>query len=176
MSTPMTPDPQLPPVMDPPLMDPPVTEPMVTVSTHDSYAAATRAVDYLSDNGFPVGKVAIVGTDLRLVENVLGRLTVARAAGAGVLSGAWLGLFIGILLSIFTTSGWLGVLLAAIVIGAVWGGILGAAAHAMTGGRRDFTSTRRLEASQYAITVAADEADAARQLLTRQTWREANPS
>jgi hypothetical protein len=133
-------------------------------------------VDYLSDNQFPVEKVAIVGTDLRLVENVLGRLTVGRAAVAGVLSGAWLGLFVGLLLSIFSNSGWLGVLLAAVLIGAVWGAIFGAVAHALTGGRRDFTSTRRLEAAQYSVTVAAEQADAARQLLTRMTWREANPS
>jgi hypothetical protein len=58
----------------------------------------------------------------------------------------------------------------------VWGAVFGAAAHAMTGGRRDFTSTRRLEAAQYSVTVAADQADAARQLLTRMTWREANPA
>jgi hypothetical protein len=159
----------------PPVADTPEPAPITTVSTFDTYAAATRAVDYLSDNGFPVQKVAIVGTDLRLVENVLGRLTVARAAGAGVLSGAWLGLFVGLLLSIFSSNGWFGVLIAAILIGAVWGGIFGAVAHALTGGRRDFTSTRRLEASQYAVTVHADQADAARQLLTRQVWREANP-
>jgi hypothetical protein len=171
MSTPSSPDQQVPPVVDAP---PP--GPTTPVATYDTYAAAQKAVDYLSDNGFPVQKVAIVGTDLRLVENVLGRLTVARAAGAGTLSGAWLGLFVGLLLGIFSDSAWLGVLLAAVLIGAVWGAVFGAAAHAMTGGRRDFTSTRRLEAAQYSVTVAADQADAARQLLTRLTWREANPS
>jgi hypothetical protein len=171
MSTPLTPDPKLPPVVDAP-----PAGPATTIATYDTYAAAQRAVDYLSDNQFPVEKVAIVGTDLRLVENVLGRLTVGRAAVAGVLSGAWLGLFVGLLLSIFSNSGWLGVLLAAVLIGAVWGAIFGAVAHALTGGRRDFTSTRRLEAAQYSVTVAAEQADAARQLLTRMTWREANPS
>lgn len=171
MSTSPSSDPKL-----PPLADGPAAGPTTTVATYDTYAAAQRAVDYLSDNQFPVEKVAIVGSDLRLVENVLGRLTIARAAGAGVLSGAWLGLFVGLLLSLFSDSGWLAILLAAVLIGAVWGGIFGAAAHAMTGGRRDFSSTRRLEAAQYSVNVAADQADAARQLLTRMTWREANPS
>jgi hypothetical protein len=170
MTTPSAPEPKLPPVADAP-----PGGPIVTVATYDSYVAAQRAVDYLSDNNFPVEKVAIVGTDLRLVESVLGRLTVARAAGAGVLTGAWLGLFVGLLLGIFADSGWLGVLLGAVLIGALWGAIFGAVAHAMTGGRRDFSSARRLEASQYSVTVAADQADAARQLLTRLTWREANP-
>ena len=49
---------------------------------YDNYAAAQQTVDFLSDNGFPVEQSAIVGTDLRMVENVLGRLTVG-AGGAG---------------------------------------------------------------------------------------------
>jgi hypothetical protein len=170
MSTPLTPEENLPPVVDTP-----PGGPTTTVATYGTYADAARAVDYLSDNAFPVEKVSIVGTDLRLVEKVLGRLTVARAAGAGALSGAWLGLFVGLLFGIFSSSSWLAVLLSAVLIGAVWGGVFGAVAHSMTGGRRDFTSTRRLEASQYAVTVAAEQADEARQLLTRMTWRAANP-
>ena len=54
--------------------------PTVVVATYPDYAAAQQAVDYLSDNKFPVEQTAIVGTDLRLVENVLGRLTTGRAA------------------------------------------------------------------------------------------------
>jgi hypothetical protein len=170
MSTPATPNPDFPAVADAP-----PAPPTTTVATFDTYGAAQRAVDYLSDNGFPVEKVTIVGRDLRIVENVLGRLTVTRAAGAGLLSGAWLGLFIGLLLGIFSDNGWLVVLFAGILIGAAWGAIFGAVAHAMTGGRRDFTSTRRLEAAQYSVNVVADQADEARQLLTRMTWRQANP-
>src|SRR5262245_33571696 len=56
------------------------TRPTVTVATYETYAEAQRAVDYLSDNGFPVQHTAIIGTDLRLVETVTGRLTIARAA------------------------------------------------------------------------------------------------
>ena len=69
---------------------------------------AQRAVDYLSDNQFPVERTAIVGTDLRLVENVLGRLTTGRAALAGAASGAWFGLLFGLLIGIFSDSGWIG--------------------------------------------------------------------
>jgi hypothetical protein len=159
-----------------PIGDAPRLGPTTVVATYDSYAGAQRAVDYLSDNSFPVEHVSIVGTDLRLVEKVLGRLTVARAAGAGAISGAWLGLFVGLLLGIFSSRGWLGILLAAVLIGAAWGAVFGAVAHAATRGRRDFTSTQRLEASQYAVTVAVDHAETARQLLTRLTWQEANPA
>ncbi|HET6533750.1 MAG TPA: general stress protein [Actinoplanes sp.] len=151
-----------------------LARPTVAVATYPDYASAQRAVDYLSDNKFPVEKVAIVGTDVRLVENVLGRLTIARAALAGAASGAWFGLFIGLLFGIFSDNAWLGVLITCILIGAVWGAIFGAIAHAMTGGRRDFTSRSTLAASQYAVTVEADAADQARQLLTRLNWQTAS--
>lgn len=153
-----------------------VAGPTVSVTTYPDYASAQRAVDYLSDQKFPVEKTAIVGTDLRLVENVLGRLTTARAALAGAASGAWFGLFIGLLFGIFSNSGWLGVLLVCILIGAVWGAIFGAIAHAMTGGRRDFASRSSLQASQYAVTVTADAADEARALLTRLNWQTSGAS
>jgi hypothetical protein len=148
----------------------PVT-PTVSVATYPDYAQAQRAVDYLSDNKFPVEKTSIVGTDLRLVENVLGRLTTARAAGAGAASGAWFGLFIGLLLGIFSNSNWFAVIFVCLIIGAIWGAIFGAIAQAATGGRRDFTSRSSLQASQYAVTVEADAAEEARALLTRLNWQ-----
>ncbi len=77
-------------------------------------------MDFLSDNKFPVQQVTIIGEDVRLVERILGRWTVAKAAGAGALTGAWFGLLIGILLGVFASTGWIAVLLSATAIGAVW--------------------------------------------------------
>jgi len=152
-----------------------VGRPTVTIAVYLDYASAQRAVDFLSDNGFPVEHTAIVGTDLRLVERVLGRMTTARAALAGAASGAWFGLFIGLLFAIFSVSAWWRVLLAGLLIGAVWGAAFGAIAHAATGGRRDFTSRSFLQAGQYAVNADAAHAEQARQLLTRLTWRANNP-
>src|SRR5215510_6341987 len=76
--------------------DPTVGRNMQTAATFPDYASAQRAVDFLSDEKFPVERTAIVGTNLRLVENVLGRMTTGRAAIAGAASGAWFGLFIGL--------------------------------------------------------------------------------
>jgi hypothetical protein len=150
--------------------------PTVTVGTYDNYPAAQQAVDRLSDSGFPVQHTAIVGTDLRLVERVLGRMTVGRAALAGAASGAWFGLFLGLLFSIFSVTNWLAAILAGLLIGAFWGAAFGAAAHAMTGGRRDFTSARSLEARQYAVTVDTEHADQARHLLVQLNWRASGAS
>jgi len=144
--------------------------PSVTVATYTDYASAQRAIDYLSDNKFPVEQTAIVGTNLRLVENVLGRMTTGRAALAGAASGAWFGLFIGLLFGIFANTNWFAVVGAGLAIGAVWGAIFGAIAHAATRGRRDFTSRSALTAGEYAVSVSADHAEQARQLLVRLSW------
>jgi hypothetical protein len=155
--------------------DPTVTAgPMVTVAEYHDYASAQGAVDFLSDNGFPVERTAIVGTGLRLVENVLGRMTVGRAALAGAGSGAWFGLFIGFLFTLFSSSHWWAVLFTAIIIGAVWGAVFGAGAQAMTGGRRDFSSRSSLQATTYAVNVESEVAEEARVLVTRFTWRASN--
>jgi hypothetical protein len=150
--------------------------PTVSVATYPDYALAQRAVDYLSDNHFPVQKTSIIGTDLRLVENVLGRMTTVRAALAGAASGAWFGLFIGLFLGIFSDSNWFGLIFLGLLIGAAWGAIFGAIAQAMTGGRRDFTSRSSLQAGQYAVVVEADAADEARQLLVRLNWQASGAS
>ena len=148
----------------------------VSVGAYPDYVSAQRAVDFLSDNKFPVEHTAIIGTNLSLVENVLGRMTTGRAALAGAGTGAWFGLFIGLLFGIFATTAWLPVLVTAVLIGAIWGAIFGSIAHAMTGGRRDFTSASALQATQYEVTVDSDFAEQARQVLAQLNWQPAEPA
>lgn len=65
------------------------------VASFATYAEAQHAVDSLSDEGFPVQYLAIVGTDLRQVENITGRMSwggpwprgSARDCGSGSSSG-----------------------------------------------------------------------------------------
>ena len=80
----------------------------MSLGVYETYPQAQRVVDFLSDNEFPVGNMAIVGTDLKSVERVTGRLTRQRVAVAGATSGLWIGLFVGIAFSIFSTKGQLG--------------------------------------------------------------------
>ena len=77
----------------------------VQVGSYDGYEQAQAAVDYLSDEKFPVENVTIIGSDLRMIEKVTGRLTQGRAIAAGAAGGAWWGLFVGLLLGIFCTNG-----------------------------------------------------------------------
>ncbi|MGK5675428.1 general stress protein [Micromonospora sp. URMC 106] len=142
--------------------------PTVTIGSYPDYPSAQRVVDYLADNRFPVEHTAIVGTNLTLVETVLGRMTTGRAALVGAGTGAWFGLFIGLLFGIFTAgNNWIAVILVALVVGAIWGAVFGAVAHAMTGGQRDFTSASSLRAGQYAVIVDEQFAEQARQLIGR---------
>ncbi|GAB3803581.1 YflT domain-containing protein [Micromonospora zhanjiangensis] len=150
---------------------PGMSRPMINIATYPDYVSAQRAVDHLADNRFPVEHTAIVGTNLRLVETVLGRMTTGRAALAGAGTGAWFGLFIGLLFGIFTAGNWLAIIVIALVIGAIWGAIFGAIAHAMTGGRRDFSSASSLQAGEYVVSADADFAEQARQMLARLNWQ-----
>jgi len=125
----------------------------VQVGSYEGYEQAQAAVDYLSDEKFPVENVTIIGTDLRQIERVTGRLTQGRAIAAGAAGGAWWGLFVGLLLGIFSTDvfGWMG--------------------YRATGGRRDFTSTSQIVASRYDVMCNPAQAEEARAHLARFSLR-----
>jgi uncharacterized membrane protein len=75
------------------------------VASYKSHRDAEQAVNYLADNKFPVERVAIVGRELELVQQVTGRLTALDAAARGALTGAVTGVLIGWLFAIFTWTG-----------------------------------------------------------------------
>jgi hypothetical protein len=141
-----------------------------SVTSVTSYEAAERAVDWLSDQGFPVERVSIVGTSLRYIEQVSGRLTTARAAVMGAGRGAWLGLFWGALFGLFFTvdsGGFFGVLAYSLVVGMVFGAPFGAIVHYLMRGRRDFASIARTRADRYEVQVDDSFAGEAERLLAR---------
>ena len=139
-----------------------------SLGVYDKYADAQKAVDFLSDRQFPVENCMIVGTELKQVERVTGRLTWARAALAGAASGAWMGLFVGILLSLFAAEGGstLAAVLTGVLFGVVFGMALGLAGYAATGGRRDFTSVSQVVATRYEVLVEHKLLAQAQELLT----------
>ncbi|MDD9205364.1 hypothetical protein PU560_02645, partial [Georgenia sp. 10Sc9-8] len=121
------------------------------VASFERYLDAQQAVDHLSDEEFPVQHVTIVGTDLHMVERITGRLTYARVAGAGAMSGAWFGLMISVVFWFFMPEGSSFPLLAGVLIGAAFGMLFGVVSYALTGGKRDFTSASQVVAGRYAI-------------------------
>jgi len=143
------------------------------IGTYPTYAKAQEAVDYLSDNHFAVENVTIVGSDLRLVERVTGRLTRGRVVGTVAGSGSLWGLFMGTLVMLF--SGEDATLLAplvGLVVGAVVGALTGLMGYAATGGKRDFTSNSGVVATSYELVCQPKVAEEARNLLGRLALRD----
>jgi hypothetical protein len=136
------------------------------IAVYTSYLDAQRAVDFLADADFAVQKVTIVGTDLKMVERITGRRTYMHAALQGAASGAWLGLFLGLMFMLLTPGAQLlGIFLPALLIGAGFGMLWGVVGHALTGGRRDFSSTSQVMASRFAVLCLSEAAGEARRLL-----------
>jgi hypothetical protein len=132
------------------------------LASFSNYLDAQRLVDRMSDDGFPVEHVRIVGDGVRTVEQVTGRMTRGRAALMGAGSGAWFGLFIGLLFGLFAVGpGWIWVLLVGLLIGAFWGAVFGFIAHWSTRGQRDFASIMTLQAQRYDVYVDASHASQA---------------
>jgi hypothetical protein len=139
-----------------------------SVSSATTYKDAEHAVDWLSDHEFPVERVTIVGTGLRYVENVTGRMTTGRAALVGTGQGALFGLAWGLLFALLFTldsgSFW-GLLAFSIVVGAFFGALIGAISQASSEGSRDFVSSTDTRADHYEVQVDDGYANEAQRLL-----------
>ena len=107
----------------------------------------------------------IVGSELRLVEQVTGRLTWPRALLSGAASGAWFGVFVGLLLSLLTATGFGPALGLGISWGLVFGLAFAAMSYGLSRGRRDFTSRSATIPSRFEVLVATRNSDHARTVL-----------
>lgn len=138
------------------------------LGTYDTYDEAQSVVDRLARAEFPVKQISIVGSDLRTVERVTGKMTYGRAAIAGAASGLWFGLFLGLLLFIFSPSQnailYVG---AAMLIGAGFGMLFGIVSYAINRRRRDFTSIHQVIAVKYEIMIDPSLTAKAQDVLAR---------
>jgi hypothetical protein len=140
-----------------------------SIATFDRYEDAEAFVDRLSDTGFPVDRVAIVGRGVYTIEKVTGRLDGWRAAAYGALSGAILGSLFGLIFGgLFADDGgeFLATWLYWMVFGALWLAIFSVVAYAFMGGRRNFVSQFALRAGQYDVVVDESVADQAERWLS----------
>ncbi|MCD4533411.1 hypothetical protein LRP67_04855 [Nocardioides sp. cx-169] len=138
-----------------------------SLAIYDDYQSAQKAVDYLADQKFPVQQCMIVGTDLKRIERITGRLTTGRVALGGALSGVWFGLFIGLIFAIFTEEGALVTIISTMLFGALFGLIFALVSYALTRGQRDFSSVTQVVATRYEVLVEHKVAAQARELLAR---------
>jgi hypothetical protein len=123
-----------------------------SLAVYDDYASAQKAVDFLSDKEFPVENCMIVGTDLKQVERITGRLTTGKVALGGAATGFWFGLFVGLIFSLFDSGG-LGTIISTALFGVLFGIIWALLGYAATRGQRDFSSVRIVVATRYEVLV-----------------------
>ena len=146
-----------------------------SLAVYDDYAAAQKSVDFLADQQFPVEHLMIVGTDLKRVEKITGRLTWSRVALGGILSGVWLGLFVGLIFSFFVDEDWLAMLLSTVLLGALFGLVWALLGYGLTRGQRDFSSVTQVIATRYEVLVEHKVAAQARELLAQLPGALPNP-
>ena len=127
----------------------------VRLAEYRRYVDAQKAVDRLSDGGFPMAAVTIVWAGLRRIEHVTGRQTVATAARDGLLTGAWFGFVIGFLFSAFADSSTavLPMVVTYTVFGALTVAAFQAFQHWARRGTRDFATVSQLDAERYEVWV-----------------------
>ena len=140
------------------------------VENYSSYAEAQSAVDTLARADFPVKQLAIIGNDLKSVELVTGKMSYGRAAIGGAASGAWLGIFLGLILFIFSPSGEsTPMVFAALLIGAGFGMLFGLVNYSIKRKRRDFSSVMQVIAVSYTVLAPGELVHRARNLLRGET-------
>ncbi|HEU5000122.1 MAG TPA: general stress protein [Lapillicoccus sp.] len=139
----------------------------MSLGTFEKYEEAQKLVDTLSDKEFPVQNVLIVGTDLKQLERITGRLTWGRVLLGGALSGIWLGLFVGLIFALFAPQGGnvIQIVLSTVLFGALFGLAWAAGTYALTGGQRDFSSVSLIVPSKYEVLVEHKFAQQARDIL-----------
>ena len=137
-----------------------------SVGVFDTYVAAEKAVDYLADNGFPVGNLAIVGTDLRTVERVLARKTWRTVLMQGAAQGLSTALILFLVLWLFIpTANILALLLAAVVFSIVVSTAFAAFGYMFSRGERDFTSVQQTVATRYEVLCEHKVSEHAQEML-----------
>jgi hypothetical protein len=139
----------------------------MSLGVFDKYEDAQKAVDTLSDKGFPVENVLIVGTELKQLERVTGRLSWGRVALGGILSGLWLGLFVGLIFALFADpdSSATALLLSTALYGALFGLVWSLIGYAFTRGSRDFQSVSQVVATKYEVFAEHKVASQGREIL-----------
>ncbi|WP_207306463.1 general stress protein [Arthrobacter sp. S41] len=139
---------------------------------YTSYLDAQKLVDYLADNDFPVASVSIVGNDVRTVERVTAKLSYPKVALAGAAQGGMMGLFVGLLLSLFGGGGnGLYQILSSIGLGmAIWM-VAGVVSYSTRRGKRDFASSSQFVATSFDVVVDFEQAQAARALASKLPMR-----
>ena len=123
------------------------------------YADALQLVEKLVENDFPAKSISIVGTDLKSVELIRGKLGYGRVSISGAVTGTWIGLFLGLILgggAESTEAQLVSNIGAGIVIGAGIGMLFNIIRFSLTKNKRNFISTQSVVAKKYEVIVPTE--------------------
>jgi hypothetical protein len=145
------------------------------VANFKQYTDAISFVDNLIKHNFPAGSVAIVGSDLRTVERIRGRINYNRLALGGAITGSWVGLAFGLIFGAeinpvdpnqltFSES-----MLSSVVIGAGLGMLFNVVRYALSRNKKTFVSQSAVVAAKYQVQVPASLAEQARAVPAAET-------
>lgn len=136
-----------------------------TVGTFAEYEAAQKAVSKLIAADVAARDIAIVGSGLRSIERVTGKLGYATAARSGAINGVLIGLFFSAILVLGSPSVPIQAFVGVLFVGIAVGMILSLVTYAFVRRRRDYASVVQVVADHYEVTVAAGSIHRARQVL-----------
>lgn len=134
------------------------------IADFTKYQDAVEFVDRLVANEFPAQLVSIIGSDLRTVEQLRGKLGYGRIALSGLITGSWVGLLFGLLFgsSDPTEAALASNIGAGIVIGAGVGMLLNVIRFSLAKSKRTFISTSQVVANRYDVLVPAEQSEQAK--------------
>lgn len=154
---------------------PPVIPQGEVIADFTNHADASNYVDLLVKNDFPANAIAIIGSDLRTVERLRGKLTYARVALGGAATGAWIGLLYGLLFGAQPTAATAeaatvaeaGSIMSAVVIGAGIGMLVNVLRFSFARNKRQYLSASSVVANRYDVIVPANLIDQAREAAAK---------
>lgn len=136
-----------------------------TVAGYPTYEAAQKAVSTLIAADVPARHIAIVGSGLRSVERVTGRLGYATAARSGAVNGLLLGLLFAAVLVIGSPTLPIQAFVGVLFVGIALGMLLSLTTYSLVRKRRDYASVIQVVAEHYDVTVVASDLARAREAL-----------
>ncbi len=151
----------------------PVIPQGVEVAEFAQYLDAVKFVDRIVSGSFPATFIAIVGSDLKTVERLRGRVSYARVALSGLVTGSWVGLIFGLL---FGGTGDVNApvnypsLAASVILGAGLMMLINVVRFSLNPNKRQFLSSSMVIAGKYVVVVPQDLEEQARKAS------EANPA
>ncbi|KZE41283.1 general stress protein [Microbacterium sp. T32] len=135
------------------------------VASFPKYENAQKAVSALIAGEVPARDITIVGTGLRSMERITGRLGYATAARSGALNGLMLGLLFAFIFVLGTPNAQISAFVGVLLVGMALGMLLSLGTYSLLRRRRDFASVTQVAADHYDVFVAASSLAKARGIL-----------